>query len=79
MTAEIKDRPRTLRCACCGRETIGRPWWNQDTGWGVCGTCADWIESQDGPATLADCYGRRGVHFAIREAPEKSDEGKTRP
>lgn len=32
-------RTKTLICACCGKYTKGRQWWNQDTGYGLCPDC----------------------------------------
>ncbi len=62
---------RRLRCACCGEDAgTWEQFWNQDTGWGLCGRCADWIV--DPPGTrwamtredLVKCYGKPGVHRA---------------
>ncbi|WP_234265232.1 hypothetical protein [Hydrogenophaga sp. NFH-34] len=49
MTAE---KIRRLKCACCGGEAgHWQQWHNQDTGWGLCRTCADWIMSQPSTRT----------------------------
>jgi hypothetical protein len=39
-------------------------WFNQDTGYGLCEPCADWIEQRSGADYLAETYGQRGVHIA---------------
>ena len=58
---------KRLICACCGKYTTGKQWWNQDTGYGLCKECADYIEAKEGKEYLEDCYGKRGIHFDIEE------------
>lgn len=60
--------PQELICACCGKYTYGRQYWNQDNGYSLCKKCADWIEEKDGKEYLESCYGKRGVHFDIPES-----------
>lgn len=67
-----------LLCCCCGASTRGRQWWNQDTGYGLCAECGDWIPSRPGhqmtPEDMERTYGTRGVHYAIEEAPSLDAE-----
>jgi hypothetical protein len=63
----LKKRTRKLICACCGQETRGRQWWNQDTGWGICPKCARWIESIEGREHVEDCYGKQGIHWDVEQ------------
>jgi hypothetical protein len=62
-------KTRRLSCACCG-ENAGE--WlqfsNQDTGYGLCARCADWIIERDQrkpPEWRTDMnwtYGAPGIH-----------------
>jgi len=55
---------RQLACSCCGGDA-GRfeQWWNQDTGWGLCGACATWITERGMSADELDrTYGKAGTH-----------------
>jgi len=55
---------RHLKCSCCGGDA-GRyeQWWNQDTGWGLCGSCATWISERGMPTEeLNQTYGKDGTH-----------------
>jgi hypothetical protein len=60
-------RPRRLICACCGSETIGRQWWNRDTGYGLCTDCIDFVANSKGmmPEEMERSYGKRGVHYDV--------------
>lgn len=66
---------RSLLCTCCGGRTRGRQFYNQDTGFGLCPSCADRILSRwpkpehEGTdwRSFEQTYGVRGVHFAIIE------------
>ena len=51
-------------CPCCGGLTSGRQWPNQDTGFGLCPSCADWIEGR-GETDMETTYGKRGIHYDI--------------
>ena len=64
---------RELTCACCG-ESAGQweQWHNQDTGFGLCRKCADWIakrmmfgrpDPQGNPLELSKTYGLPGTHL----------------
>jgi hypothetical protein len=55
-------------CACCGALTAPlAQFWNQDTGYGLCSSCAVWIENRQGPEYLAATYGKRGIHIESKE------------
>ncbi len=54
---------KRLQCACCGTGTIGKQWFNRDTGYGLCCKCGVWIESRGGAEELESNYGKPGVHF----------------
>lgn len=58
---------KTLNCSCCGQYTQGRQWWNQDTGYGLCESCAGIISKSEDPESMESCYGRKGEHYAITE------------
>jgi hypothetical protein len=66
MTART-DKPKTLTCSCCGAVTRGRQWWNRDTGYGLCRSCADWLATREPAETVQFCYGTRGVHYALED------------
>lgn len=54
-----------LTCCCCGERTSGRQWWNRDTGFGLCNTCAERISLKEDAETMKSCYGISGVHYNI--------------
>ena len=60
--AEINKRIKWLECSCCGTHTLGRQWWNQDTGYGICTKCWRRFYKNEGTSI----FGERGVHFAIK-------------
>lgn len=69
MNAATLQKPCRLTCCCCAAGTVGRQWWNRDTGYGLCETCADWIESRaTPPEEMRSLYGIKGTHYAITEA-----------
>lgn len=72
-------RPRFLRCACCGGLAVGRQWFNQDTGYGLCASCADFIEAKEGAEQLERSYGKRGVHYAIPGHSDTWESTETTP
>ena len=64
-----KKQPiRPLTCSCCGSTTSGRQWWNRDAGYGLCEQCEQWILTRESPEYVHDCYGVRGVHYALADA-----------
>lgn len=70
-----------LGCACCGTGVMGRQWYNRDTGYGVCKSCADANTERYGEgsketsepcdSTTYSLYGVRGYHFSLEE--ERND------
>ena|SRR6478609_934449 len=70
--AQIRAQlPRQLKCSVCA-EDAGRwvQFHNQDTGWGICRKCVDWIKSParakhyEGDEAFNRCYGLPGVNYA---------------
>lgn len=60
-------KPR-LVCSVCG-DAAGRfqQWWNQDTGWGVCRSCADWLETKGyAEDEMQFLYGKPGIHYEAK-------------
>ena len=64
----------SLSCACCGQGTRGRQYWNQDTGYGICSKCVDWITEKEknnkyetGEEYIKRCYGVEGYNFNIQK------------
>lgn len=56
---------RQLQCACCGGDAgRWRQHWNQDTGYGICARCRDWVQ-RDGmdPAEFRQTYGKPGLNL----------------
>lgn len=43
--------------------------WNQDTGWGICPNCVNWLTTERGvdDDTLRNLYGAAGVNYAPTE------------
>lgn len=60
--------PRRLKCSRCGGEAGQyRQWPNQDTGWGICRECVDWLHSRgNAPDEIRNLYGDEGVHYAAK-------------
>ncbi len=52
-----------LICSCCGCETKGKQWWNQDRGYGICQSCTAWVKEQEGEKTFELSYGLEGKHY----------------
>jgi hypothetical protein len=70
MSADKEKPIRELACACCGGNAYGRQWWNQDTGYGVCRKCVEWMRSRgETEAYIRDCYGVEGIHWGVKEEP----------
>lgn len=59
---------RRLRCCCCGGDTQGRQFWNQDTGHGLGTCCVAYIRERMSPDDIRQTYGVAGVHFIEKEA-----------
>ena len=59
---------RSLQCCCCSQETLGRQWWNRDTGYGLCDKCCIFMENNAGEKeNMKENFGIKGVHYAIAE------------
>jgi hypothetical protein len=65
----VTTDPVTLDCCCCGGYVKGRQWWNRDTGYGICPSCAEWISKRETPETMRNNYGVEGVHYNLKEKP----------
>ena len=62
------DKPKPLECAQCGNITLGRQWWNQDKGYGLCNRCAN--EEKSCPIAseaIPHNYGKEGKHYLLTE------------
>ena len=61
---------RQLTCACCGSDA-GK-WhqhFNQDTGYGVCARCRDWIQARGmDPGEFRQTYGKPGVNYEANKS-----------
>ena len=58
---------RGLTCCVCGESTVGRQWWNRDTGYGLCVKCSrDPLVTRQGPQEMAKLYGLRGTHYDLK-------------
>lgn len=58
---------RRLTCCCCGESTMGRQWWNRDTGYGLCVKCIPLVSrpiNLEG-TTMERLYGVRGFHYDV--------------
>lgn len=65
MTTKQLPPIRRLTCCCCGESTIGRQWWNRDTGFGLCADCIPFVSRGESAEGLQSTYGTRGVHYDI--------------
>ncbi len=61
----LRTRPKRLTCCCCGAATVGRQWWNRDTGFGLCTDCIDYVSRGMDAEDVERSYGIRGVHFDL--------------
>ena len=61
-------RVKRLICACCGESTIGRQWYNRDTGYGLCVACVDYCKAKLEDDEFKDSYGVQGVHFDVKDS-----------
>jgi hypothetical protein len=59
------SKPRGLICACCGERTMGRQWWNRDTGYGLCVPCIPFVSRKQTDEEVERSYGVRGVHYDV--------------
>lgn len=59
---------RNLICTCCSGHIKGRQYHNQDTGYGLCPACADWIKGRGmSEQEMERTYGTKGVHWVDSE------------
>lgn len=68
-----------LTCCCCGNETLGRQWWNRDTGYGLCNRCFK-INGITEKTTYHEYFGQRGIHWDIPDQDKiaSTEEPSTR-
>ena len=68
--AAEKAKPiKMLDCTCCGSGLMGREWWNQEPGYGLCDDCVSLCIGGNIPAgTETDTYGVSGIHFQVPQA-----------
>lgn len=52
-----------LICSCCGAPTLGRQWWNRDTGYGICDDCVDFVQAPRTEGAESSGYGIAGTHY----------------
>lgn len=64
---------RRLKCSCCGEQTQGRQWHDQDVGWGLCPDCIPLILKNCSEEELQSMYGERGVHFDLPNTTERDE------
>lgn len=55
-----------LECCCCGDSTMGRQWFNRDTGYGLCVSCVEFCNAGQNES----CYGIQGYHFGLEGAAQ---------
>jgi hypothetical protein len=61
-----------LTCCVCGAPAPAvKQWWNRDTGYGLCGKCAAWLQTRPDyhAEEFRSYYGDEGVHW-IPEGPK---------
>lgn len=68
----INRRAETLICACCGAYTLGRQWFNQDKGYGLCPKCITLCSRGQTDQEVQSTYGVRGVHYDLDYRPDES-------
>jgi hypothetical protein len=69
------DPPRSLECSCCGERTVGRQWYNRDTGYGLCPPCSERLWNKLPAVEMLSNYGVPGVHYAISTDDEPAQHG----
>lgn len=63
---------KRMTCCCCGEAAFGKQWWNRDTGFSLCVSCADRQSKHTyTPEEMHQMYGIRGVHYACVPKPPK--------
>ena len=56
---------KTLRCCVCDASTKGRQWFNRDTGYGICSSCAASEKAKLLPEEMKSNYGIEGTHYFL--------------
>ncbi len=74
VAAAERQPVRSLTCCVCGEATRGRPWWNRDDGYGICGKCVTFVQRHRpfgrDPIDATEfrrLYGIHGVHYNVNE------------
>ena len=76
--APTLSAPQTLTCCCCGLSTLGRQWWNRDTGYGLCNACAQELPTLGTtPKQMLQLYGKAGIHYLIPHTRHPSPDDLT--
>ena len=71
----MSDTPvESLSCCCCGNRTLGRQWWNRDTGYGLCDGCIELCGADVPVGDTAESYGVRGIHYDIADKLDRQEE-----
>lgn len=62
----MSGRKKYLRCACCGSDAgKWHQWPNQDTGYGICRRCVDWVTDRGMSAEdLRRTYGEENKNYS---------------
>lgn len=64
-------RLRHLICCCCGQYAPAyAQWWNRDTGYGYCGSCAERYHIADHD----ESYGNAGIHWLHANPTQEQSE-----
>lgn len=66
-----------LICACCGNDCVGRQWWNQDAGYGLCEKCEIPVAGYEGEE-IQNSYGKKGIHYSLPLEEKYAFMDKTR-
>lgn len=68
--SERKKPIKCLECSCCGDGFLGRDWWNQEPGYGLCDGCAAKHYGYS-VGTRSESHGVGGIHYLL--PPEERD------
>lgn len=64
-----------LQCTVCGGHAGNfKQWWNQDTSWGICKTCAVSELAHYGPEEMRKTYGVEGVNYERLEPALETED-----
>jgi len=64
-TTERGKPIKRLTCTCCAESLLGRDWWNQEPGYGLCNSCVPICCGPIEQGQESETYGVAGVHFLI--------------